>query len=64
MEAMVVCKKAIKSNPDDIRGPLLLTRIYAVQNKFAKAQKILHGVLEKNPQNDRKTRFLEATERK
>ena len=59
MEAMVVCKKAIKSNPDDIRGPLLLTRIYAVQNKFAKAQKILHGVLEKNPQNEVAKEMLE-----
>ncbi|MDP7037883.1 MAG: tetratricopeptide repeat protein [Myxococcota bacterium] len=62
MEAMVVCKKAIKSNPDDIRGPLLLTRIYAVQNKFAKAQKILHGILEKNPQNEVAKEMLEKLE--
>ncbi|MBJ79907.1 MAG: hypothetical protein CMH60_01175 [Myxococcales bacterium] len=59
MEAMVVCKKAIKTNPEDIRGPLLLTRIYAVQNKFAKAQSILHGVLDKNPHNEVAREMLE-----
>ena len=33
MEAMVVCKKGIKSRPDNIEGRLLLARVYSGQGK-------------------------------
>ena len=37
MEAMVVCKKGIKSNPDQNEGRFLLARIYGQQGKYLKA---------------------------
>ena len=41
MEAMVVCKKGIKSQPDSLEGRLLLAQVYAGQGKLPKAQKEL-----------------------
>src|SRR5438105_700707 len=38
MEAMVVCKKGIKTATTDARGRVLLARIYAEQGKGPKAQ--------------------------
>ncbi|MCP4501935.1 MAG: tetratricopeptide repeat protein [Deltaproteobacteria bacterium] len=37
MEAMVVCKKGIKSRPDSLEGRLLLAQVYAGQSKLPKA---------------------------
>jgi tetratricopeptide (TPR) repeat protein len=37
MEAMVVCKKGIKAEPDNADGRLLLARVYAEQGKVPKA---------------------------
>lgn len=51
MEAMVVCKKGIKSNPEQITGRLLLARIYGEQGKHPKAIAELDKVLESEPKN-------------
>ncbi len=37
MEAMVVCRKGIKNQPDNLMGRLLLARVYAEQGKVPKA---------------------------
>ncbi len=37
MEAMVVCKKGIRSQPDNIQGRILLAKVYAGQGKVPKA---------------------------
>jgi tetratricopeptide (TPR) repeat protein len=37
MEAMVVCKKGLKANPDSVDAKILMARVYAKQKKFAKA---------------------------
>ncbi len=49
MEAMVVCKKGIKSAPNDPRGPLLLARVYFDQGKLPKAEQELAGTLQRFP---------------
>lgn len=41
MEAMVVCKKGIKTNPADPRGRVMLARVYLAQGKQPKAQQEL-----------------------
>ena len=53
MEAMVVCKKGMKSNPQDIRGRILLGRIYWAQGKAPKAQQELEPLLREQPSNPR-----------
>lgn len=49
MEAMVVCKKGIKQAPQDPRGRVLLSRIYAVQGKAPKALAELEQLLQELP---------------
>jgi cellulose synthase operon protein C len=49
MEAMVVCKKGIKSQPDNVEGRLLLARVYAEQGKVPKALEEVRGLLEQKP---------------
>ncbi len=51
MEAMVVCKKGIKSAPDDVRGPVMLARIYLEQGKAPKAEQELAAAVQKFPNN-------------
>lgn len=51
MEAMVVCKKGIKQAPQDARGRVLLSRIYAAQGKAPKAQAELDQLLVEMPGN-------------
>src|SRR5688572_7769896 len=36
MEAMVVCKKGLKTRPDSVDARVLLARVYAAQKKFKK----------------------------
>lgn len=45
MEAMVVCKKGVKANPDDPAAKVLLARVYADQGKDRKALEELAAVL-------------------
>ncbi|HET6437519.1 MAG TPA: tetratricopeptide repeat protein [Anaeromyxobacter sp.] len=45
MEAMVVCKKGVKTHPDDPAARVLLARVYAEQGKDRKALEELGGVL-------------------
>jgi tetratricopeptide (TPR) repeat protein len=45
MEAMVVCKKGIKSQPDSVEGRLLLARVYAEQGKLPKAVEEVKALL-------------------
>ncbi|MFZ9888110.1 MAG: tetratricopeptide repeat protein [Myxococcota bacterium] len=49
MEAMVVCKKGIKSRPDNVDGRLLLARVYAGQGKVPKAIEEVNALLEISP---------------
>src|SRR4051812_3105253 len=49
MEAMVVCKKGIKSAPQDPRGRLVLSRIYADQGKAPKALQEIEQALTEIP---------------
>jgi tetratricopeptide (TPR) repeat protein len=49
MEAMVVCKKGIKNQPDTVEGRLLLARVFAAQGKVPKAIDELKSVLEQKP---------------
>ncbi|MDF1566336.1 MAG: hypothetical protein P1V51_25110, partial [Deltaproteobacteria bacterium] len=46
MEAMVVCKKGVKANPEDPSARVLLARVYAAQGKDRKAKTELEGALE------------------
>ena len=73
MEAMVVCKKGIKSQPDNIEGRLLLARVYAGQGKLPKAIEEVNAVLEQKADtaeahfllgqlHERSGRFEEAIE--
>lgn len=52
MEAMVVCKKGIKSQPDNVEGRLLLARVYAEQGKVPKALEEVRALLEQKPDLD------------
>jgi tetratricopeptide (TPR) repeat protein len=49
MEAMVVCKKGVKTHPDDPAPRVLLARVYADQGKDKKALEELSGVLATYP---------------
>ncbi|MBI3180447.1 MAG: tetratricopeptide repeat protein, partial [Deltaproteobacteria bacterium] len=49
MEAMVVCKKGIKSAPNDPRGPVLLARVYFDQGKLPKAEQEVTAALQRFP---------------
>jgi len=51
MEAMVVCKKGIKSKPDNLDGRLLLARIYSQQGKLPKALEEVTALLTDQPKN-------------
>lgn len=51
MEAMVVCKKGIKTSPDDPRGRVMLSRVYLDQGKLPKAQKELDAAVAQFPGN-------------
>ncbi|MFH1809228.1 MAG: tetratricopeptide repeat protein [Pseudomonadota bacterium] len=51
MEAMVVCKKGIKSNPDALDGHVLLARIYLQQGKIPKALEEVESLLGANPKH-------------
>jgi len=51
MEAMVVCKKGIKTAPADPRGRVMLARVYADQGKLPKAEQELTGMLTEFPNN-------------
>lgn len=73
MEAMVVCKKGIKSQPTNIEGKLLLARVYAGQGKLPKAMEEVNGALSQAPDHadayfllgqlhERSGRFEEAIE--
>ena len=73
MEAMVVCKKGIKSQPDNVEGRLLLARVYAEQGKVPKAIEEVKALLEAKPDvaeghfllgqmHERSGRFEEAIE--
>ena len=73
MEAMVVCKKGIKAQPESIDGRLLLARVYAEQGKVPKAVEELKALLATAPDaapahfllgqmHERAGRFEEAIE--
>lgn len=49
MEAMVVCKKGIKTQPDNVEGRLLLARVYAEQGKVPKAVDEVKALLDSKP---------------
>lgn len=49
MEAMVVCKKGVKSHPEAVGGRVLLARVYADQGKDKKALEELAGALQVGP---------------
>src|SRR5688500_5947568 len=49
MEAMVVCKKGIKSQPDNVEGRLLLARVYSEQGKVPKALEEVKALLDAKP---------------
>ena len=49
MEAMVVCKKGIRTSPDDPRGHVALAQVYLEQGKIPKAQKEIDLVAAANP---------------
>ncbi len=49
MEAMIVCKRGIKSAPDDPRAYVLLAKVYLAQGKPQKYQEELQSVLSKWP---------------
>jgi len=49
MEAMVVCKKGVRANPESADGRILLARVYAEQGKDRKALEELAGALELSP---------------
>ncbi|MEO0460088.1 MAG: tetratricopeptide repeat protein [Myxococcota bacterium] len=49
MEAMVVCKKGMKSAPGDPRGRSTLAQVYVAQGKMPKARQELTKLLEENP---------------
>lgn len=51
MEAMVVCKKGIKTAPNDPRGRVALARVYLEQGKLPKADQELAGVMQAFPGN-------------
>ncbi len=48
MEAMVVCKKGIKANPELMAGQLLLVRILVAQKKFARARTEIDRIIAAN----------------
>lgn len=50
MEAMVVCKKGIKNQPENVQGRLLLARVYAEQGKVPKALEEVKSLLEQKPE--------------
>ena len=45
MEAMVVCKRGIKNQPEHVEGRLLLAKVYAGQGKLPKAIEEVNAVL-------------------
>lgn len=49
MEAMVVCKKGLKSHPDSIKARVLLSRVYAAQKKYKKALQELDELVLQKP---------------
>ncbi|MCC7074193.1 MAG: tetratricopeptide repeat protein [Deltaproteobacteria bacterium] len=49
MEAMVVCKKGIKTQPGNVEGRLLLARVYGEQGKVPKALEELRALLAQHP---------------
>ena len=49
MEAMVVCKKGIKSQPENFEGRVLLARVYGEQGKVPKALEELRALLAQSP---------------
>ncbi len=49
MEAMVVCKKGVKTHPDDPAAKVLLAKVYADQGKDKKALEELAPVLTSYP---------------
>lgn len=49
MEAMVVCKKGVKSQPGNVEGRLLLARVYGEQGKVPKALEELRALLAQDP---------------
>jgi cellulose synthase operon protein C len=51
MEAMVICKKGMKTAPSDWRGRLMLARIYMDQGKAPKAAEELAHVLRVEPRH-------------
>jgi len=51
MEAMVVAKKGIRSQPDNVEGRLLLARVYAGQGKVPKATEEVNALLEIAPKS-------------
>ncbi|MEM6731379.1 MAG: hypothetical protein AAF658_07470, partial [Myxococcota bacterium] len=53
MEAMVVCKKGMKSAPEDPRGRAMLAEVYVAQGKMPKANSELTKLLAEHPGNPR-----------
>lgn len=51
MEAMVVAKKGIRSQPENVEGRLLLARVYAGQGKVPKATEEVNALLEIAPKS-------------
>lgn len=49
MEAMVVCKKGIKAAPNDVRGRVMLARVYLDQGKAPKAEQEMQETLKAFP---------------
>ena len=49
MEAMVVCKKAIRNLPDDVQPRLLLCKVYVSQEKYNRAFSELDSIVESFP---------------
>ena len=50
MEAMVVCKKGLRSHPNHLEGRLLLAKVYAGQGKLPKALTEVDAALSAHPE--------------
>ena len=51
VEAMVVCKKGLKSHPDSIDGQVLMSEIYLTQGKLPRARKTIDKLADAEPEN-------------
>src|SRR5208337_5572682 len=59
MEAMVVCKKGVKSEPNNLAGHVLLARIFLAQCKRDRAVGTLQQVLRAHPDSSEAAQLLD-----